>query len=212
MSKTIFKVFKVLASLHLSLVAIMIVFGGVSVVDAQNTTTTTPKTPAPATTQTPAKTDTAKPATTTQAAAPAPASGAKPPLNDCEGYATNLTITALLQPSSFVPLIPNSCSGGTGAPQALSLQAIPVVIVRIYGLLASLVFFLTGLNLIYASIRYSYGAFQESEAKAAINSIQESATSVVLVLTAHIIISTIFTAIFKIPLNTDSTYIQSFFN
>lgn len=133
-------------------------------------------------------------------------------LNDCPGQETTLTITSLLKPTSFVPLIPDACSGGTDAPQALSLKAIPIIIVRIYGLLASLVFFLTGFNLIFASVRYSYGAFQESEAKNAINSIQESATSVALVMVAHLIVSTIFSTVFQIPLNTDATYIQSFFN
>jgi hypothetical protein len=144
--------------------------------------------------------------------------GVKPPLENCSGIKTDLTITALLKPSTFVPVIPNECSqdvaknGNVTGAKALSLSAFPVILVRIYGLLSSLTFFLTGFNLIFVSIRYSYAAFDPGEATKALGSIQESATSLFLVLSAYIIINTIFSTIFKIPLKTDASDLQAFFN
>jgi len=231
MSNNIYKLFKVFVLLKIVLVVVFCVTSISTEATAPNTicadgSTVSPGKACPVTKTSPANPATPTPADPKSSAAPAktgetprnielptsPKGNSKLVLNDCPGQITTLTITSLLQPTNFVPLIPDSCSGGTTAPEALSLKAIPVIIVRIYGLLASLVFFLTGFNLIFASVRYSYGAFQESEAKNAINSIQESATSVLLVVVAHLIVSTIFSTIFKIPLNTEVTYIQSFFN
>jgi len=132
--------------------------------------------------------------------------------NDCASAKTPLTVLALMTPGQFFPIIPNACGGGDGAPQALSLTALPVILVRVYGLLASLVFYLFGFNLIFISIRASYGAFQEAEYKNALNMFQEGVTSIALVLLAHLIISTIFSTIFRIPLITDVSTIQGLFN
>ncbi len=132
--------------------------------------------------------------------------------NDCTSSKTELTVLALMTPSKFFPIIPIECGGNVGeGPKAMSLKALPIILIRVYGLLASLVFFLFGFNLVFASVRFSFGAFQEAEYKNSLNMIQEGATSVALVLLAHLIISTIFSSVLKIPLNTDMSSIQQLF-
>jgi hypothetical protein len=133
--------------------------------------------------------------------------------NNCDSSRTSLTIVNLFTPKNFFPVIPEECGGKQGEPpKALGLGAIPVILVRVYGLLASLVFYLFAFNLIFASVRFSYGAFSSGDYEKSFNMIQEGFTSIALVLTAHIIISTIFTAIFQIPLETDVTKVRSFFS
>jgi hypothetical protein len=132
-------------------------------------------------------------------------------ISDCNEV-TQLTVVSLLKPTNFVPLVPASCAKDGSGAKALSLGSLPIIIVRAYGLIASTVFFLFGLNFIAAAVRYSYGAFQEGESSKALQTIQESGVSVGLVLTAHIIVSTLFSTIFNIPLQTDTKSLQAFFN
>ena len=133
--------------------------------------------------------------------------------NNCDSSKTSLTIVSILSPRNFFPVIPEECGGKVGEPpKALGLGAIPVILVRVYGLLASVVFYLFGFNLVFASVRFSYGAFKSDDYQKSFNMIQEGFTSLALVLTAHLIISTIFSAIFGRTLETDSSVIRGFFS
>jgi hypothetical protein len=112
-----------------------------------------------------------------------------------------LSISALFNPAQFIPIIPAECSGG-GKIEPLSLQLVSVVAARGYALIASLVFYFFGVNLLFAGIRYSYAALNPSEATKALGMIQESGVSLALVLVSHLVISTIFTSIFQLPFST----------
>ena len=113
-----------------------------------------------------------------------------------------LNISNLFQPNLFIPIIPESCASGNGGAKALSLDLLPIIIIRSYGLLASMVFYLFGFNLVLSGIRWSYASFNPSEAGNALKSIQQSGVSMGLVLVSHLIVSTIFVNIFQIKFDT----------
>ncbi|GAB4147541.1 MAG: hypothetical protein OHK0017_09360 [Patescibacteria group bacterium] len=130
---------------------------------------------------------------------------------DCTA-STKLSVSNLFKPQEFVPLIPADCSGGPGtAAPALSLNSISVVILRGYGFLASLTFYFFIVNLIFASIRWSYAAFDTAQAGQALQSIQEGGVSLILILVSHLVLSTIFNSIFKVE-GGFSTSLTGFFS
>lgn len=132
---------------------------------------------------------------------------------DCSEQ-TRLNISNLFRPAEFIPVVPESCSGGDNTKATpLSIGSVGVVVIRAYGLVSSLVFYLFFVYILFAGIRWSYAAFNESEAGKAKQSLQEAGISISLVLLAHLIVSTIFTSIFKFDsFETDPTVFTDFFS
>ena len=103
-----------------------------------------------------------------------------------------LSIAALFSPGNYFPLVPAGCgTDASGNAIPLSIQQIPDILLRAYGALTSLVLYFGVFYLIYAGILWiasGVDAAQKGKAKKAITT---AVTSIVLVLSAHIIVNTI---------------------
>ena len=110
-----------------------------------------------------------------------------------EGCAAEpLSIAALISPGNYFPLIPASCgvdAAGNAIP--LSIQVIPDILIRAYGAITSLVLYFGMFYLIYAGILWITSGLDSSQKGKAIKAIQTATVSIILVLSAHIIVNTI---------------------
>lgn len=103
-----------------------------------------------------------------------------------------LTIAALFNPANYFPLIPVDCgTDGEGNALALSIEQAPDVLLRGYGAITSLVLYFGVFYLIYAGILWIVSGVNQSERGKALKAINTAVVSIVLVLSAHIIVNTI---------------------
>ena len=103
-----------------------------------------------------------------------------------------LSIAALISPGNYFPLIPASCgvdANGNAVP--LSIQVIPDILIRAYGAITSLVLYFGMFYLIYAGILWITSGLDSSQKGKAIKAIQTATVSIIMVLSAHIIVNTI---------------------
>jgi hypothetical protein len=124
-----------------------------------------------------------------------------------------ITIADIFVTTSFTPLLDPACSSdANGRAQPLSLAVLPSILIRGYGFMASLVFYIFGINLIVAGLRWIYGGIgnnTERQIADAKRSIATSVTAIGLVLGAYLIVFTVLQVLGVESLG--STDVSSFF-
>lgn len=103
-----------------------------------------------------------------------------------------LDVTSIFNPSNFFPIVPEACgTDGAGNTTALSLQTVPSILIRAFGAIASLVFYLSSFYLVYAGVLYSTGGINPSAKQEAINKIRTAGIAMVMILSAYTVTNTI---------------------
>jgi hypothetical protein len=128
--------------------------------------------------------------------------------------ARKIRVTDIFRPSSFLPIV-DCGTDSNGDPVPLSLAVLPNVMIRLFGALASLVFYLFGFIVLFSGIQYTYGGIDGgSSITQAKRNLQDSVIGLVLVLGAYVIINTILVVLLGSEAKASSvlaTDIQSFF-
>ena len=115
-------------------------------------------------------------------------------IDECSAETTDdgrLDVTSIFNPSNFFPLIPAECGLDGEKVVALSFDTLPSVLIRSFGAIASLVFYLSSFYLVWAGVLYSYGGFDASKKADAIRKIQTAGIAIIMILSAYTITNTI---------------------
>jgi len=110
-----------------------------------------------------------------------------------------ITMTDVLAPASFFPVIPAECStteDGRAVP--LSLAVLPDVAIRFFGALVSLVFYLFFFIAVFSGIQWIYGGIEERQALQAKRNFQDSFLGLVIVLSVYLVINTLIGSVLNV--------------
>lgn len=121
----------------------------------------------------------------------------------CVIPATSLSLTNLFVPAVFLPVIPENCSKFEGEPIPLSPVLIPSIIVRLFGLIASLIFYLLFFNIIVSGIMWTWGGIDNKNITQAKQNFKDTFVAIGLLLGTFIIISTILGILTPNEIETD---------
>lgn len=119
-----------------------------------------------------------------------------------------ITMTDIVNPGEFFPVIPEGCGSIEGKAVPLSLAVAPDIAIRFFGALASLVFYLFTFVAIFSGIMWTYGGIDGQSNITAKRNFKDSFVGLILVTTVYAIINTIMVVL---EVNLPSTDINSFF-
>jgi hypothetical protein len=107
----------------------------------------------------------------------------------------SIKITDIFVTTSFTPLVDGACSvDDSGGAVPLSLAVLPSILLRGYGLMASLIFYFFGINLLVGGLRWIYAGISDDPARQAAGAKQGIFRSVIalgIVLSSYLIVFTI---------------------
>jgi hypothetical protein len=107
-------------------------------------------------------------------------------------YKKKITFTSILKPTNFTPIIPKECATeADGSARPLTFAVLPDILIRTFGFLASLVFYLFGFIVIFSGIQWMYGGIDGKQDLQAKRNIQDAVWGLILVLGVYMIINTI---------------------
>jgi hypothetical protein len=98
----------------------------------------------------------------------------------------------IMNPANFFPLVPAECAiDEDGKAIPLSLELVPVFLLRGYGAISSLVIYIGGILIIVSGLQYILSAGNSSQIRKSIDRLITVATSIIIVLLAYTIVNTI---------------------
>lgn len=107
----------------------------------------------------------------------------------------DIKITDIFVTTSFTPLLDPACtSDGDGGAQPLSLAVLPSVLIRGYGFMASLVFYVFGITLIVSGLKYIYGGIGDNTERMILDArrdIQNSVMALGIVISSYMLVFTV---------------------
>lgn len=99
---------------------------------------------------------------------------------------TKISLTDIFQFTKFIPIIPKECSG-----QALDLQDAGTVLLRLYGFIASLIWYLVSFIVIFSGMMWIWDGIDGNQAAQAKKNLADAAYALLIVFSTFIIINTI---------------------
>ena len=113
-------------------------------------------------------------------------------IDDCNTVSTTVDVEDIFSPGEFMPIVPRDCAiEDDGQARALSLSLIPVVLIRAFGFIASMVMYLFTFMLVFSGVQYMWGGVDGNSDKKALRNIQDSSVAILLVVGAYIVVFTI---------------------
>lgn len=109
----------------------------------------------------------------------------------CSIATADLSITNLLAPAEFLPVIPENCSSVDGQPIPLSPVLIPAIIARLFGLIASSIFYLLLFVVIVSGIMWTWGGIDNKNISQAKQNFKDAGVAVLMLISTYVILSTI---------------------
>jgi hypothetical protein len=109
----------------------------------------------------------------------------------------------IAQPGAFLPLIPPDCAEADGTPQALPISLIGDIMLRGYGLIVSLGFYLIWPVIIFAGLQYMLGGIDQSQTAAAQKTLQNAFIGLILLVSFYMVVFLILGFLGFDTLNTD---------
>lgn len=122
----------------------------------------------------------------------------------CAIQPTQLRIQDLLSLGNFLPIIPNNCTtDSNGLPIPLNPVLIGHVISRLFGFIASLVFYLLNAVLIFSGLQWIWGGVDGKSAAQARKNLLDVMWAFVILIGAYLILSTLIGLLGVETVNTD---------
>lgn len=109
-----------------------------------------------------------------------------------------ITMTDILNPGSFFPVIPAECSTSNGKPVPLSIALIPDIAIRFFGALASFIFYLFFVITTVTGIMWIYGGIDPSQATQAKKNFQDAFVGLVLVVSVYMVVNTVLISLLRV--------------
>lgn len=120
----------------------------------------------------------------------------------------DISFVELFNPGNYFPLVPEGCGtiskdnaniddavesdlANANVAAALPLSAIPIILLRAYGALSSMVFYLFGFFLVFSGVQWIAGGVNPEQKAKALKQIQASVTAVVMIISAYVVVNTI---------------------
>lgn len=105
----------------------------------------------------------------------------------------DISFSQLFNPGNYFPLVPAECGtiGNNNVAAALPLTAIPIILLRAYGAVSSMVIYLFGFFLVYSGILWISSGVNPAQKAKALTQIQTGLTAVVMILAAYTVVNTI---------------------
>ena len=97
-----------------------------------------------------------------------------------------ITLTDIFQFAKFVPIIPKECS-----EKALDLQDLGTVLLRLWGFIASLIWYLVSFTVIFSGMMWIWDGIDGKQASQAKKNLSDAVYALLIVFSTFIIINTI---------------------
>jgi hypothetical protein len=107
----------------------------------------------------------------------------------CDDVAIEIKWWKIIQPGAFLPLVPEDCAqNADGTPKALPISLIADVMIRGYGFLVSLGFYLIFPVILFAGLQYMIGGISESQTAASIKLLQNAFIGLIMLVSFYMIV------------------------
>ena len=112
---------------------------------------------------------------------------------NASGNTNGLVISDLFRPARFLPIVPQTdCAASPdGSPQPLPIGVLSIVLVRLFGFIAGLIFYFVFAVIVVSGIMFIWDGIDGQQAAQAKKNLSDSVYALILVIGTYVIINTI---------------------